>query len=274
MRAPCDVLGLFVLRDQGLRRTTSASPPVGHGAGRASGASGGRRGWGGSDHGAGAGPPPDRGVQFHRRGGTGGTIDFHVSVDPPQEFGVDVHRVGHYDGRRTARIASGPRLAGIAQPPPLTADRTVSCHHWWLSWRLRVPSDWSVGAYVAVLTTADGRHRSHIPFTVRDDRPADLLLVLPDITWQAHNRYPWDEDGQPLDEADAAATTVSFDRPYADTGLPPYAGHTYDVIRWAEHYGYDLAYADAGDLHACRVDPTRYRGWSSRTRRVLVPGHA
>ncbi|WP_406726654.1 N,N-dimethylformamidase beta subunit family domain-containing protein [Streptomyces sp. GD-15H] len=193
-------------------------------------------------------------------GAPGGTIDFHVSVDPPQEFGVDVHRVGHYDGQGAARITSSPRLAGIAQPPPLTADRTASCHHWWLSWRLRVPSDWSVGAYVAVLTTADGRHRSHIPFTVRDDRPADLLLVLPDLTWHAHNHYPWDEDGRLLDEADAAATTVSFDRPYAGTGLPSYGGHTYGVIRWAERYGYDLAYADAGDLHAGRIDPTRYRG--------------
>ncbi|MEU2596996.1 N,N-dimethylformamidase beta subunit family domain-containing protein [Streptomyces hirsutus] len=239
---------------------------------------------------------------FSSTGGVapGEAIDFHVTVDPPQEFRVDVHRVGHYDGRGAARIMSGPRLAGIAQPSPLTADRTVSCHHWWLSWRLAVPSDWSVGAYVAVLTTADGRNRARIPFTVRDHRPADLLLVLPDITWQLHNRYPKDDgtggaraadgilhqcgdgdesgdgDGRPPGEAGTdplsdlaahshSAATVSFDRPYAGAGLPPSAGHAYDVIRWAERYGYDLAYADAGDLHAGRVDPTRYRG-------LLFPG--
>ncbi len=160
------------------------------------------------------------------------------------------------------------------QPPPLTADRTVSCHHWWLSWRLQVPSYWSIGAYVAVLTTADG-YRSHIPFTVRDSHPADLLLLLPDITWQAYNLYPedghtgaslyhaWDGDGRLLGESEAA-TTVSFDRPYAGAGLPLHVGHAYDFIRWAERYGYDLAYADARDLHSGRVDPTRYRGWSSR----------
>ena len=34
----------------------------------------------------------------------------------------------------------------------------------------RSPRYWSIGAYVAVLTTADGRYRSHIPFTVRDNR--------------------------------------------------------------------------------------------------------
>ncbi|MER6691188.1 N,N-dimethylformamidase beta subunit family domain-containing protein [Streptomyces minutiscleroticus] len=206
----------------------------------------------------------------------GEAVDFHVTVDPPQEFGVDVYRIGHYGGEGATKVTTSPRLSGIVQPPQLTADRTVSCHHWWLSWRLQIPPYWSVGAYVAVLTTADG-YRSHIPFTVRDTHPADLLLLLPDITWQACNRYPedsrtgaslrhaWDGEGRLLGET-AAATTVSFDRPYAGGGLPARVGHAYDVIRWAERYGYDLAYADARDLHAGRVDPTQYRG-------LVFPGH-
>ncbi|MFS8203351.1 N,N-dimethylformamidase beta subunit family domain-containing protein (plasmid) [Streptomyces sp. CWNU-52B] len=200
----------------------------------------------------------------------GAAIDFHITVDPPQQFGVDIYRIGHYGGDGASKVTTSPRLSGIVQPAALTADRTVSCHHWWLSWRLQIPAHWSIGAYVAVLTTDDG-HRSHIPFTVRDDHPADLLLLLPDITWQAHNLYPedgrtgaslsraWDADGRLLGEDDAA-TTVSFDRPYAGTGLPLHVGHAYDFVRWAERYGYDLAYADAGDLHAGRIDPTRYRG--------------
>lgn len=206
----------------------------------------------------------------------GEAVDFHITVDPPQEFSVDVYRIGHYGGDGAAKITTSPRLSGIVQPPPLTADRTVSCHHWWLSWRLQVPSYWSAGAYVAVLTTVDG-YRSHIPFTVRDHQPADLLLLLPDITWQAYNLYPedgrtgaslyhaWDESGRLLGEADAA-TTVSFDRPYAGAGLPLHVGHAYDFIRWAERYGYDLAYADARDLHGGHIDPTRYRG-------MVFPGH-
>ncbi|MEU6990569.1 N,N-dimethylformamidase beta subunit family domain-containing protein [Streptomyces sp. NPDC046465] len=206
----------------------------------------------------------------------GEAIDFHVTVDPPQQFSVDIYRIGHYGGDGASKITTSPRLSGIVQPAPLTADRTVSCHHWWLSWRLQIPSYWSVGAYVAVLTTADG-YRSHVPFTVRDDHPADLLLLLPDITWQAYNLYPedgrtgaslyhaWDEQGGLLGESEAAVT-VSFDRPYAGAGLPLHVGHAYDFIRWAERYGYDLAYADARDLHAGRIDPTRYRG-------LVFPGH-
>jgi hypothetical protein len=206
----------------------------------------------------------------------GESIDFRITVEPPQEFGVDVYRIGHYDGHGAAKVTSSPRLPGLVQLPPLVADRTVSCHHWWLSWRLTVPADWQLGAYVAVLTTADG-HRSHIPFTVRDNRPADLLLLLPDITWQAYNLYPedgrtgaslyhaWDDEGRLLGESDAA-TTVSFDRPYAGAGLPLHVGHAYDFVRWAERYGYDLSYADARDLHSGRVDPGRYRG-------LVFPGH-
>lgn len=207
----------------------------------------------------------------------GGAIDFRITVDPPQEFTVDVYRIGHYNGDGAALVSASPRLSGIVQPAPLKAGRTVSCHHWWQSWRLQVPPSWRTGAYVAVLTTADG-YRSHVPFTVRDPAAAaDLLLLLPDVTWQAYNLYPedgrtgaslyhaWDGEGRLLGEADAAGT-VSFDRPYAGAGLPLHIGHAYDFVRFAERHGYDLAYADARDLHAGRVDPALYRG-------LVFPGH-
>ncbi|MFE9252053.1 N,N-dimethylformamidase beta subunit family domain-containing protein [Streptomyces sp. NPDC007088] len=206
----------------------------------------------------------------------GDSLDFHVTVDPPQPFFIDIYRIGHYGGAGAAKITTTPRQAGITQSRPLIADRTVSCHNWFMSYRLQVPSYWKVGAYVAVLTTQNG-HRSHVPFTVRDSDPADLLLLLPDVTWQAYNLYPedgrsgaslyhaWDGSGKLLGEEDAAVT-VSFDRPYAGAGLPLHVGHAYDFIRWAERYGYDLAYADARDLHAGRIDPTRYRG-------LVFPGH-
>jgi len=208
----------------------------------------------------------------------GGALDLRVSVNPPQEFTIDVYRIGHYGGAGARHMAASPNVSGLVQPAPLVAGRTVSCHHWWMSWRLQIPAHWPSGAYVAVLTTADTRWRSHVPFTVRTPaHPADLLLVLPDITWQAYNLYPedgrtgaslyhaWDEEGRLLGESEAAAT-VSFDRPYAGAGLPLHVGHAYDAIRWAERYGYGLAYANATDLHAGRVDPRLYRG-------IVFPGH-
>ncbi|WP_037574070.1 N,N-dimethylformamidase beta subunit family domain-containing protein [Phaeacidiphilus oryzae] len=208
----------------------------------------------------------------------GGALDLRVSVNPPQEFTVDVYRIGHYGGAGARHMAASPQVSGLRQPAPMVAGRTVSCHHWWMSWRLQIPGHWPPGAYVAVLTTADNRYRSHIPFTVRSPaRAADLMLLLPDVTWQAYNMFPedgrngaslyhaWDEKGRLLGESEAAIT-VSFDRPYAGAGLPLHVGHAYDVIRWAERYGYDLAYANATDLHAGRVDPSRHRG-------LIFPGH-
>ena len=201
----------------------------------------------------------------------GQPLDFRVTVNPPQEFTIDIYRIGHYAGDGAQWLLRSPRLMGIKQPPPMIAGRTVSCHHWWLSWRWQVPKEWPTGAHVAVLTTADGAFRSHIPFTVRDDRPADLLLVLPDVTWQAYNLFPedgrngaslyhaWDAGGRLLGESEASVA-VCFDRPYANAGLPVHVGHAYDFIRWAERYGYDLSYATARDLHAGRVRPSRYRG--------------
>jgi hypothetical protein len=207
----------------------------------------------------------------------GDALDFRITVDPPQEFTVDVYRIGHYRGDGASLVSASPRLSGIVQPAPLIAGRTISCHHWWQSWRLQVPPNWPAGAYVAVLTTADG-YRSHVPFTVRDlQAPADLLLLLPDVTWQAYNLYPedgrtgaslyhaWDGEGRLLGEEEAAGT-VSFDRPYAGAGLPLHIGHAYDFVRYAERHGYDLGYADARDLHAGHVDPTLYRA-------LVFPGH-
>ncbi|MBC2877913.1 MULTISPECIES: N,N-dimethylformamidase beta subunit family domain-containing protein [Streptomyces] len=231
---------------------------------------------------------PIRGFTSDAAVAPGESVAFRVTVEPPRPFTVEVYRVGHYAGHGAARMAVSPPLDGLTQPPPLVAGRAVACHHWWLSWRLDVPPHWPPGAYVAVLAAADGE-RAHVPFTVRDGTAADLLLVLPDLTWQAHNVYPedgrtgaglrhaWDERGRLLGEADAAVT-VSADRPYAGTGLPPDAGPVYDVIRWAERYGYDLGYAHATDLHAGRVDPTRYRGlvfpgpdryWTAPLRRAV-----
>ncbi|MFI6444836.1 N,N-dimethylformamidase beta subunit family domain-containing protein [Kitasatospora sp. NPDC050543] len=211
----------------------------------------------------------------------GGSVDFRVTVNPPRDFTVDVYRIGHYAGDGAHHMTSSPLISGLVQPAPLVAGRTVSCHHWWHSWRLQVPTHWRPGAYVAVLTTGDNLHRNHIPFTVRDfDEPAhtaDLLLVVPDVTWQAYNLFPedgkagaslyhaWDGEGRLLGEQEAAVT-VSFDRPHAGAGLPLHVGHAYDFIRWAERYGYDLAYATASDLHAGLVDPSRHRA-------LIFPGH-
>ena len=207
----------------------------------------------------------------------GEAIDFRVTVDPPQPFSVDVYRIGHYGGEGASKITTSPRLSGIVQPaaarrrphrllPPLVAvlaaagpgvlessARTWPCSPPRTATAATSPSPSATTTpptCSCCCPTSPGRRTTSTPRTAA---PAPASTT------------PGTSRARLLGEEDAA-TTVSFDRPYAGAGLPLHVGHAYDFIRWAERYGYDLAYADTRDLHAGRVDPTRYRG-------LVFPGH-
>ncbi len=226
----------------------------------------------------------------------GGRITFHVSVAPAGRYDIEIHRLGHRVGPNgtpmpdSQLITRSLTLDGVTQPKPTATPgaRTVIAP-WSPSWTLRVPTSWSSGHYLAVLTSAAG-FRNHVPFVVRDDRrEADFLIVAPYTTYQAYNQYPydgrlgaslyhaWDARGRWQNEA-GAATKVSFDRPYADSGLPMLFDIDRKLIAWAEGRGYDVAYATSLDLHAGRIDPSRHAAlvfsghdeyWSSAMRNVL-----
>lgn len=54
------------------------------------------------------------------------------------------------------------------------------------------------------------------------------------------------------------ARKVGFQRPYSGVGLPQRADLDYEFLQWAERSGYDLRYATSVDLHAGRIDTSRY----------------
>src|SRR5262249_49795132 len=136
-------------------------------------------------------------------------------------------------------------------------------------WSVRVEPDWVSGLYMAVFVNAKGR-RSYCPFVVRDDRPADLCVIVPFTTYQAFNKFPADrQSGRSLyhgynadgtDDKDRRAVKVSFDRPYSLDGRPYNVQFDIDFVQWAERNGFDVTYATSVDLHAGRIDPSRYAG--------------
>jgi len=216
----------------------------------------------------------------------GQTIDFHVSVAQPGPFWVEIYRMGFYGGEGARRVATSRRLNGLTQPPPKTNASLGTVHCAWApSWRLSVPTSWVSGYYLAVFTTQTG-YRSYTPFVVRDDaRKADLCVVIPFTTYQAYNLWPKNgkigkslyygyktvipAKGQPtpwtLDYA-RRAFEISFDRPYANTGLPTNYDLDLAFIAWAEEAGYNMVFATSHDLHAGRIKPDRYKG-------LVFPGH-
>ncbi|HKE67155.1 MAG TPA: N,N-dimethylformamidase beta subunit family domain-containing protein [Micromonosporaceae bacterium] len=215
----------------------------------------------------------------------GDAIDFHVSCNRAQRLRIDVYRFGHYRGFGARLVTSSPSLVGTTQSAPqLDAFGTITCA-WSPSWTLRVPTSWVSGMHVAVLTSAAG-FRSYVPFVVRDDRPAQLLVVVPFTTYQAYNQFPFNgrlgkslyygwspafQQGPVLSELagftyDDRARRVSFDRPFAMTGLPKRAQDDQAFAFWAESVGYDMTYSTSLDLHAGRLDLTQYAG-------VIFSGH-
>jgi hypothetical protein len=216
----------------------------------------------------------------------GGSIDFHVSVNREQPFTIDIYRLGWYGGKGGRHLASSPRLAGRTQPPPDLDPvfGTITCP-WAKSWTLKVPSNWVSGLYVGVMTSAAG-HRSCTPFVVRNSRPADLLVIVPFMTYQAYNLFPvngrlgkslyygyspaaLDTTARPDINAyvyDNRAVQVSFDRPFANEGWPHRADEDQSFAYWAEHRGYDMTYATSLDLHSGRLDLSQYRG-------IVFSGH-
>ncbi|HET8825008.1 MAG TPA: fibronectin type III domain-containing protein [Terriglobales bacterium] len=195
----------------------------------------------------------------------GESITFYVTVNPVQMYTIDVYRIGWYGGKGGRLMQQIGPLNGATQPAP-TLDSTtgmVVCP-WSASYTLNVPTDWTSGIYLALLTNSNN-YQTYIIFVVRDDaRNADILYQQSVTTYQAYNNYPDNnKTGKNLYDGGSygAKTTlgtqravkVSFDRPYT------YTDHTgagellhYDIyfIRWLERNGYDVCYSTDIDTHA------------------------
>src|SRR4029077_6373535 len=86
----------------------------------------------------------------------------------------------------------GP-LSGTQQPacPADSGTGLIECA-WSPSYTLNVPTTWTDGVYVALLTNSQN-WQNYIIFVVRDDsRSADFLYQQSVTTYQAYNNWPAD----------------------------------------------------------------------------------
>lgn len=209
----------------------------------------------------------------------GGEIKLFVNTKEPS-YTIEIFRMGWYGGAGGRQMREAIELAGIKQPPAIEnrASGLVECH-WKDPYILTVPdnpddpTDWASGVYVAKLTASKSRKQSYIIFVVRDDRRhSDFLFQLSVTTYQAYNNwghkslYRWNSRR-------IQAYKVSFNRPYARSPNPAAAygvgagefftnfqppqrvssaAWDYNMVRWLEREGYDVAYATNIDTHANR----------------------
>ncbi len=189
----------------------------------------------------------------------GDTITLYVTVNPAQTFTLDLYRLGWYGGAGGRLRLHAGALTG-QQQPPCTPDATtglIACG-WAPTYALTIPSDWTSGVYLGMLTNAQG-YQNYVIFVVRDDRPAPFLYQQNIMTDQAYNNYPddgatgkslytYNSFGANTMSGESRAVKVSFDRPYADYGFMQI--DQIEFIRWIERSGYDVTYSTNVDTHA------------------------
>jgi hypothetical protein len=199
----------------------------------------------------------------------GGNLAFYVTVSAAQTFTIDFYRMGYYQGLGGRLLQQVGPLNGVNQPACPVTDTTtqlLACN-WPASYTLSVPTSWTDGVYLAVLTSAQN-YQNYVPFVVRDDaRGAALLYQQPVNTYQAYNNW----GGKSLYDFNSSggkrAYKVSFDRPYEADGAGDFFGWEVYLLQWLEQQGYDVTYATDVDAHAKGARLRSVKG-------VLVAGHS
>jgi hypothetical protein len=206
----------------------------------------------------------------------GEEIKLFVNTKEPS-YTIDIFRMGWYGGAGGRRMVAPINLAGVRQPPAIVDQATglIECN-WQDPYILKIqsnskdPAQWTSGFYLAKLTASKSGRQSYIIFVVRDDnRPTDILFQSSVTTYQAYNNwggmslYRWNSRGK-------QAFKVSFNRPYAAspnraaaygmgageflTNFQPKrrtssGAWEYNMVRWLEREGYDVAYSTDIDTH-------------------------
>jgi hypothetical protein len=199
----------------------------------------------------------------------GETLTIHVSADPEDQYQLDIYRMGYYGGKggRLVRRIS-PRVRGhqTAKPQPTPEDgpnHVIECQ-WEESISLEIPQDWVSGVYLGKLSTwMNSEAESYIIFVVRDDRPADLLFQVSDLTWVAYNRWPqWHSLYDSPTDPWGTEYDAGLARPYAiywngfpadfeplTNGSGEFLMTEYQLAFWLEKEGYDVTYISNLDTH-------------------------
>lgn len=210
----------------------------------------------------------------------GDTVEFKVDSNSTS-FTIDIYRQGFYGyslfgAHRKATVTGSV----VSQPTPtINAEGGTECA-WTTNASWAVPADAVPGIYVFNMRRTDNSSfAAQGIFVVRSSVPSSqvsqVLLTIPDFTWQAYNAWGARTDSgsyagytgrnlygtAPLQTNATRAYSVSFDRPM---GTPSTNSTTYHwdssaaVVNFLEANGYDIAYCTSTDIDKNPVIPSRY----------------
>ena len=218
----------------------------------------------------------------------GSEIELFVN-SKESSYTIDIFRMGWYGGAGGRQIIPAITRTSVKQPSAMMNEdtRLIECD-WQDPYIVSIPNDqdeWTSGVYLAKLTTTKNHKQSYIIFVVRDDsRPSNILFQTSVNTYQAYNNW----GGASLYGLNKGtqAYKVSFNRPYgigrnpgdadgigSGEFLTGKAGWEYNMLRWLEKSGYDVAYSTDVDTHLNPIDESSGQPVLSLHKAFLVVGH-
>ncbi|MDA0977405.1 MAG: hypothetical protein O3B72_02505 [Proteobacteria bacterium] len=190
----------------------------------------------------------------------------HTEAD---SFQIEVIRQGAVDDR----VLTESGIPGQAQT--ITDTLAADGCDWDQSYEITIDPDWSAGFYLLRLQDSDGNTADAF-FVVRQEQPAEAMLVLSTSTWNAYNVWgglSYYTGGyvvspmrplQPgfLTKGDPYMNRIARFKEWTPEDRKAYFGAGYDpwtmaagwsnwellFVQWAEQQGYNLNYAVSQDL--------------------------
>jgi hypothetical protein len=209
----------------------------------------------------------------------GETLTGFVSTNPAAPYRVEVYRMGWYGGKGGRLMTTLGTRPGVTQSEPGEGDKQLMEARWRPSFEILIPTGWLSGVYLGKLTNERSGDQSYVIWVVRDDRKADLMFQVSDLTWQAYNRWPaWRSlyDWKQERWHTSPGAKVSFDRPYTfyynmlpatlstlSNGSGEFLLWEFPLAFWLEQHGYDVTYVSNLDTHRNADGLLRVKGFLS-----------
>ena len=187
----------------------------------------------------------------------GDTLEICVLVPSSMVATAQVFRLGWYGGKRARLMMT--ETANVNGSQPLTTDPVTgeTDSRQPPSFNIEIPNTWVSGVYL-VRVRANNGFDTHVTFTVKDDRQADIVFSQPVLTYAAYcdtpapqgkSTYDFNSGGALTERDTQRATEVSLDRPYRKSGSADLFFWDHDLVSWMEREGYDVTYVTNIDIH-------------------------
>jgi hypothetical protein len=180
----------------------------------------------------------------------GERVSIQVNVSKTTPITWSVYRLGWYGGAGARKLVEGNATAKPQADPFIDSSTGLVECRWSALFDVTIDPKWPSGVYLARVEAPDGGARWSY-FLVRDDRKADVIVVMPTATDQSYNDwggeslYSDTRFGFPVGHA----YEVSYDRPFSvGLGGGYLLTDAWPAGRYLEANGYDVTYLADTDV--------------------------